>query len=68
MKYVSWQGELFKFSKAVSPFSPFFSVKEKLQMESFTFCTKLKCFIIAGLFYTVQNQASSIASSGGKHK
>jgi hypothetical protein len=56
MKYVSWQGELFEFSKAVSPFSLFFPVKEKIQMESFTFCTKLKCFIIEGLFYTVQTR------------
>lgn len=66
MKYVSWQGELFKFSKAVSPFF-FFSVKEQLQMENFTFCTKLKCFIFAGLFYTVQNQNNS-SGGGGVHK
>lgn len=34
-------------------------------MESLTFCTELRCFIIAELFYTVQNQSNSIVSRVG---
>lgn len=59
------RGNCLNFLKLSAHFLYFFLLKKKLQMERLTFCIKLKCFIIARLFYTVQNQNNSVASREG---
>lgn len=59
------KGNCLNFLKLSAHFLCFSPAKEKLPMESLTFCADLKCFIFAGVVYTVQIQNNSMASRGG---